>query len=312
MSKEAAMSMLTGIPTGSPTPPPSPTVQEAPASQPAQSTPFSQLARQEANLVKARQEFKREQELVSKEKQQILGIKTQYDRWLDTKKTDPIAALKELGFSESDVFNYMAAQQPVELTAEQRTVQAAEAAADAKIKAFENAQIKRAADDQRKSDLSLIKGYRNEVAKTIQGNRDKFEWCAYKGAEAQDLIYETVLAVVKQSKGNDVISPAEATAMVEKWYEDEDEAMSISIKKRANRLPQQQQPVPQKPVLTRSRTLSGQSNAITGDHTPALARSRTLHQGTTATVAATRQTRNESRGEKRDRLIQALKNGTKL
>ena len=95
----------------------------------------------------------------------------------------------------------MAAQQPVELTPEQKAAKAAEEATNARIKAFEDAQVKRDREAQDNADQSVIRGYRNSVSKAIKADPEKFEYCNYNGPVAEELIYETVLAVVTSSKG---------------------------------------------------------------------------------------------------------------
>lgn len=302
MSKESAMAMATGTP---------PTALNAVVSQtqttpsttgePLQSTPFSQHAKKEAELVRKQQEFKKEQETWGQERARLQDAKKQYDNYNELKKTDPVAALKVLGFSETDIFNYMANQQPVELTPEQRAVQAAEQAADAKIKAFEEAQTKKIKDAQVAEDKSLIDGYRSELVQTMQKDKDKFEYCSYYGREALDLAYETTLAVVKESGGNDVISAQEAMQMVEEYYEDKDKEMD-RIKKRQSKIPAVAPPVPP----ARSRTLSGPAPQSEAPK-PTITKTRTLHNGATSTLAATRLSNNESREQKRERLINALR-----
>ena len=76
------------------------------------------------------------------------------------------------------------------------------------------------------ADQSVIRGYRNSVSKAIKADPEKFEYCNYNGPVAEELIYETVLAVVASSQGKDVPTPAEAAEMVESFYEEQDKAMN--------------------------------------------------------------------------------------
>lgn len=315
MSKEAAMAMLTGAPppasdqTSTLTPPPA--AEGTVTTQPSQlqSTPFNHLAKKEAELVRQRNEFKKEQETLATERAQLQEAAKQYQAYEEAKKTDPVAALKMLGFNEADIFNYMAGQQPAELTPEQKAVQAAEQAADTKIKAFEAAQAKKEKDAQEAQDLGLIQGFKGEVTSVIQKNPEKYEYCAFYGKSAEELAYEVTLAVVKNSNGEDIITAQEAADMVEEFYEEQDKLMS-SLKKRQ---PKVDSTVPtQKTEPTRSRTVTpGNPNAEQPKPTVTVTRSRTLHNGATSTIAAARQTKNETRDQKRDRLIEALKNGIK-
>ena len=274
----------------------------APAS--LQSTPFTHLAKKEAEIVRQRHELKKLQDENRAEKESLSSVKKQFDEYQATKAKDPIAALKTLGFSETDIFNYMSANQPEELSIDQKAAKAAEAAADAKIAAFEAGQLAKQQEEQQRIDQGLIKDYRAEVSKVIVNNPEKFEYCAYHGSAAEQLIYETVLEIVKESKGADVITPDEAAQLVESYYEEQDKLMS-GIKKRT--------PMPQ-PVVPQGTKDVRESKVTPGfpnepQPKPTLNRSRTLHQGAKATVAATRQLTHQTFQQKRERLIAAIKAG---
>lgn len=309
MSKDSAMSLLIGNPAPAPnvgTPPPN--VVETPnvGTSNLQSTPFNQLAKKEADLVRQRNEFKKERETVEAERDRLGKAAQEYHAYQEAKKTDPVAALKMIGFNETDIFNYMAAQQKPELTPEQRAIQAAEQAADAKIKAFEEGQIKKEKDAQLVQDRGLIQGFKQEVTGVMQKNPDQYEYCNFYGKPAQDLAYEVTLEVVRQSKGQDIITAKEAADMVEEFYEEQDKLMS-SLKKRQ---PQAPATAPTQKEPERTRTLSTPPDNPDKPK-PTITHSRTLHNGATSTVASTRQTRNETREQKRERLIEALRNGAK-
>jgi hypothetical protein len=314
MSKESALAMLTGNPTPTVPSNPIPTIPpvlEGQTSTPTEHTelksaPFSHLAKKEAELVRKREEFKKEQETWSQERARLADAKQKYDDYLKAKETDPVGALKILGFSETDLFNYLANQQPQELTSEQKAAQAAEKAAEAKIKEFQDNQLKKEKEAQDAQDRGLIEGFRNEVKDAIQKNKDKYEYCSYFGKPAEDLAYEITLAVVKESNGEDVITAEEAVRLAEEYYEEEDRAMS-QLKKRQ---PKVETPTQQKTEPTRTRTVTpGHPNA--DQPKPTVNKSRTL-AGTASTIASTRVSRNETKEQKRERLIEALRNGTKL
>lgn len=300
MSKESAMAALTGTPA-----PSSPGLSAVPNAEPQalQSTPFAQLAKKEEEIVRQRNDVKRDREQIESEKQKILAIRKEYDNYTATKATDPVKALKMLGFTEADIFNYMAGNQPEELSPEQKAVKAAEEAADARIKAFEDSQTKRVQEEQKKSDDALVQGYRREAAKVVESNSDDFKYCNFYGPIAQDLIYETVLAIVKESDGKDVVTPKEAAEMVEQYYREQDEAMS-KLRTPATNVE------PVKADTTRSRTVTP-GFAQTDQPKPTITKTRTLHSATTSTVASMRQNRNETREQKRERLMDALRNGAK-
>ena len=293
MSKEAALAVAQTVAVETPTP--QPTQESAPQAAPEtapqasaqpemQSKAFSHLAKKEAELRRRQDELKAEREKVT-------PILKKYEEFESLKKNDPIAAMKMLGFSETDIFNYMAQNAPEELTPEQKAAAAAESAAEAKIKAFEDAQSKKELERQKVADQQVIQAYRGEVSKLLKSKAEDFEYCNFQGAAAEELIYETVLAIAKESNGQDVPTPLEAARMVEEYYEEQDKAMS-KLKKRQPANPA----LPPEPVKPeRSRTLANMNKTI-----PARA---------TATVASVKTTENESRSAKRERLIEKLRNG---
>lgn len=302
MSHDSALALASGAPAVEATP-----TSAAEVAPPIlQSTPFSHLAKKEAELVRQRTEFKREQETWGQERSRLAEAKKQYDQYNEAKKTDPVAALKMLGFSETDIFNYMANAQPPELSAEQKVVQAAEAAAEAKIKAFEDGQIKKQQDAQISQDRQLIQGFKTELAQTIEKNAEKYEYCAYYGPEAEALAYEITLAVVNDSKGADIITANEAVQMAEEYFEERDKEMN-KLKKR-NPTPAAPEP---KAEPTRTRTVSAPQTAVSDIPKPTITKSRTLNNGISSTIASTRLARNETREQKRERLISALAGGAK-
>lgn len=304
MSKESALAFATSQPQGSPEVIPTANQGGAIVSHPQNPLPdsptpaeaelpskaFGVIAKKEAELQRLREEFKKEREVFASERSQVESIQKQYQEYMALKSKDPVAAMKMLGFSETDLINYLAANQPQELTPEQKAAQAAKEAADARIKEFEEMQAKRQAEEQAKADQKLIDQYRQGIAGAIKAAPEKYEYCNYFGDAAQELIYETVLAVVKESGGKDVPTPDEAAAMVEAYYEEQDKEMS-KIKKRTPVI--QEAPAP---VETKT--------------TPPARPTRTLNSQATATVAAAKPIAGETREQKRERLIQRLRNGT--
>ena len=291
MSKETAMAIATGVPVAAPQETPIETPQ-APSQPSPDSRSFAHLAKKEAELQKERQSF-------LAEKSKLEEANKQYNEYLNKKKEDPIAALKMLGFSESDIFNYMAAAAPVEKTAEEKAIEAAAAEADRRIKAFEETQAKKEAEAQKQADNSLIQTYKSDVAKAIQADPITFEYCNYHGPLAQDLIYETVLAVVKESGGKDVPTPLEAAQMVEEFYEEQDKAM-MNLKKRQPKSAPVEEP---KKDPERTRTVVEKPKT---DDIPKP--TRTITRNATVTAASARNL-TETREQKRERLIEKLRGG---
>ena len=302
MSNQTALVVAT-----TPVPEVVPATPQTPAQAPLQSTAFSQLAKKEAELVRQRSEFKKEQEATRLEKAKVEEYQKKIQAYEQAKQTDPVAALKMLGFSEQDIFNYMASQQKTEPTAEEKAAQAAAKAADEKIRAFEEQQTRRLLHEQQQKDQSLIAGFKSELGKALQQTKDSLEYCAYYGPEAEDLAYEITLAVVKESKGQEILTPHEALQMAEEYFEERDKEMSTLKKRKAQSVPIEA-PKPKQPERTRTVTPADPREAPK----PTITKTRTLTNAATSTVASSRLTRNETREEKRERLIQALKDGVKL
>lgn len=315
MSREAAMSMLTGqapsvaqTSTEGQVATVGPEVPKAPDQGQLDSSRFAQLAKKEAQLVKEREETKRDREAIAAEKAKLKAIQEKFARFEEKRKTDGIAALKELDYTEADFFNWAAAQEKPEPTPEEKIAQAAEAAAEARIKKFEEEQQAKLAKEQAERDQSLITSFKSDISSALEASKEKLEYCAYYGPLAEELAYEFVVEAVRQSQGKDCPTAQEALEAVEAYYEEQDKAMS-SIKKRSP----QQQPTPE-PEATgkapeRSRTVTP-GYPKEEQPKPTINKSRTLSNAATATVASTRP-RVETREQKRERLMEYLRNGMK-
>lgn len=310
MSKEAAMSMLTGTPVQTSTPAGSPglVAVETPKAPALDSTAFAALAKKEAQFVKEREQFKRERDETLAEREKLKTLHQRYQQFEENKTKDPVAALKELGFKEADIFNYMAAQDKPEATPQELAAQAAREATEARIKEFEDAQAKKLQDEITARDNGLIQGFKSDINQAIRANPEKFEFCSHYGPIAEDLIYETALAVVKESGGKDPITAEEITEMVENYYEEQDKAMN-TLKKRKPQAPDPATPEA-KGQPERSRTVTpGFPNEP--QQKPTVTKSRTLSNAATASVASTVTRGQESKGQKRERLMAWLASGEK-
>ena len=276
MSREQAMQMLQAtIPTGgaagaltapvlSSVPPQTQVDTPAEASQPKpselESTRFSQLAKKESELQRQRELLKKEQTQFMTESQKLAEMQKQFNTFTELKSKDPVAALKQLGFSETDLFNFIADQQD-NSTPEEKAAKAAQA----EIQKFTDAQAKKEADLLAKRNAEVLQEFRQKITTTIANDPDKYEYCNYHGPLAEELIYETVAAVLESDKV--VISVEEAAQMVEQYYEDQDESMK-TLKKRqpkAETAPAVAPEAPLKPQVSPkpmpSRTLSSKTGA---------------------------------------------------
>lgn len=313
MSKEAAMAMLTGQPvtqvnhsliTGdmnAVSEQPETRLPEAPAvSDNAKITIPSDreamLVKKEAKIVREREEYKRELALMQQEKQKIMEINTQYQAFLEKKKTDPVAALKDLEFTEADLFNFMAGQEKKEPTMEEL----AEAAATRKMSEWEEKQAKLAQEVSQKQDEVTLTKYETNIQSVYKSDPDKYELSLYYPERTKE--YSMWVATEHILKdGNDPLKPHEVADIVEAMYEGELERMK-NLKKMKNHEAQMLQDpsvVKQEPV--RTRTL--QTNGVVQTQAP-----KTITNKATATLAS-RVVRQETSEQKRARLIDKLRNG---
>lgn len=309
MGKESALAALTGAPapvTQNPAPHTTGDTTPSVTSQPNTSDAFAQLAKKESAVVKERLQLKQDRELAAKERADAQAIIQKDQQFEELRKRDVVQALKLKGFSEQDIFNYLADQQPKELSPEEKAAKAASDAAEAKINAWEEKQAKDKADERAKADAGLITGFKGTIAKTIEAEKEKYEYCAHYGEMANDLVYEAVLAIIKDAKGEGIPEPRElrkqAIDLVEEYYEEQDKAMN-TIKKR-NPAPATTQEPAKTPERTRTVTDSrGEPVA------PTVTKTRTLSNGAVATAASAMRNRTETKDQKRERLINALREG---
>lgn len=314
MSKAEAMAMMTGQPTNNVNPSlitggmPKETGLSPGIDVPQESAPtseaknidsdrFAMLAKKEARLQREREEWKVN---TQKERAEIEDLKKRlkdpYDKIQEFEKlrgTDPIAALKSIGFSETEIFNYMAGQEKKEPTVDEL----ARAAASEEVNKYKEEQAKIANDTQKTKETALIEQYSSQISTAIKANPEKYEYSNYYGSVATELAMEFATENVKMN--GDLLSPEEIAQAVEDYYEEQDKAMSV-IKKR-NPAPSINPPpeVGVKKEL-RTRTLA---------QTPGQQPMKTLTNKVAATAASTI-TRRETHEQKKDRLISALKAGT--
>lgn len=319
MSKEAAMALATGQPVNNVNPSlitgsmngvttsdpgiGSPGLTPVEVATGIDSDRFAMLAKKEAKVQRERDEWKA---TMAKERAEIEDLKaklrTPYEKiqaFEALRAKDPIAALKEIGFSETDIFNYLAGQEKKEPTVEE----IAEQVADKKLSTYKEEQAKVADDARKVREQGLVSQYSTQIASAITASPEKYEYANYYGEAAKELALEFATENVKLN--GELLSPEEIAQAVEDYYEEQDKAMSV-IKKRnppsANeeKLTAEQQ-YTKTPV--RTRTMAAKAGE------PAPAPMKTLTNRVTATAASTI-TRRETHEQKKERIIAALKSGT--
>jgi DNA-binding helix-hairpin-helix protein with protein kinase domain len=289
MSVETAMALATGQPTVTPVAPVE-VISEAPKVEaPLESTRFTHLAKKEAELVKQREEFKRERDFINAEKEKLKPIHEKLSQFEQLKKTDPVAAIKMLEFTDEDFVNYMASREDNSSPEEK----ARKAALD-EINKFTSEQKKREDEVREATNNKIINEFKDSITKAISSDKEKYELSNVVGKQAEELAFDFVTECVKL--GIEPPNAEEAADYVEKYYEDYFKGIMTTKK------------------LTPKEAVAAAKEAIAAPDAPLKAEvnprptSKTLSNKSGATVAST-VTRRESASEKRERLIQKLANG---
>lgn len=247
---------------------------------------FAQFAKKEAKL-------QREREALATEKKAMLESKAKYDDvekkfrdFENLRQTDPIAAMKLAGFSDTDIFNVYAKAEQDKKASESPEAKAI-AAADARIKEFEEKQAKQAEEAKKATDDATLKRFRSDITKTVTSDKDKYEYCNFNGPYAEDLIYVTMENIVKELKPDESMpSLSEVADMVETYFEEQDKSMN-SLKKRGYKPVEVQAEVEAAPTpITRSKTLSNKiaptvastAGAVSKRESPAEKKARLVKQ----------------------------------
>lgn len=198
------------------------------------STRWAHLTKKEAALVKERDAFKKERESFQKEQTEASKYKRAWEmvnEIAELQKTDAIGAMRKAGFSDADMMNFLA-QSEDNSTPDEKAAKIVKS----EIEKFKDEQAKIAEENNRKTqelqkqqeDRTLAK-FKSEIDSYVKKESEKYEYCSFYGEQAQDMIYETISAVLQDS--GEMISIDEATQLVEEHYEDVDRAMN-SLKKR--------------------------------------------------------------------------------
>lgn len=297
MSKESALASIQ-----QPAAPiaPQETPEPAPPAQP-DAARFASIARKEAEVVRRQEQYKKDLEAFNADKEKVRGILTKAETFEELRKTDPVAALKHLGYSDTDIFNMLANQDPPkEPTPEDKTAKLVQD----EIQKFKDDEAKKAKDERDKNDKATIDEYKGSISKFLETNKDKLEYCAFFGEQASDLAYEIILAGLKESKGEELIPVNEAFDMAESFYEEQDKNMTTKLKKRQAA----EAPAPDAPVdPTKDRTRTVTPADPNYKQPPVITRTRTISNAATASTASTAAPRNETREQKRERLINQIK-----
>lgn len=294
MSKESALAQATG------TPAPALDASTAPKDQvlDASTTPnttssdpnVQALLKKEVRLVKEQEAFKlkqREWEEKVKRADALLERDRQFD---ETKKKDSFAALKMLGFTDTEIVNGLAAATPSEKTAEET----AEEIARRVLKENNDALDVKAKEAEAKKNVEVIDRFQKSIGSMIDANPDKYEFCKFNGSAAQELIYETVAETLKDS--GKLLTVSEATDLVEKYYEDRSAEMTKLKKLTPKEAVTEVKAEPKRETVVHPKI---------DDNKPRPTKTLTNRVAPTVTTGQ----RSESPSEKRERLAQVLRSG---
>lgn len=228
MSKEAALAIATGTPvpqgaknesnTEAPT-------AAVPSGAPTDDQRVQALIKKEVSLVKDRESLKKKEAELQEKFSQAEKLLARDNEYNEIKKTDKIKALKMLGWNDNDIFEALAESAPRDKTPEE----IARAAALDEIKKDNDRRAAETQEAQSKRNADLIKGLQVKISTVVDKNPDKYEFCKFNGAIAEDLIYSTIDEVVKAE--NKLLTVEEAADMVESYYEEQAKAMD-GLKKR--------------------------------------------------------------------------------
>lgn len=303
MSKQSALAAavttapVTGVTTMTATPEPK-LVEEVKESAPDElvSSRIAQIAKKEARYQEEMNKFKQERESFMKEKTEFEPLAKQWKEFQELKSKDPVAAIKHLGLSDTDFINFVAAQEDTSTPEEK-----ARKIVDAEIAKFRQEQEQEKQKTVQERHTDTITGFKKNIDVTVKTNNDKLEFCNFYGEAAQDLIFETVNTAFQEDlKENPDATPMtamEAAELVEQYYEDQWKQMG-GLKKA-------------KPETKVEEPVAKKEEPLKAEVSPGRPIHKTLtNRVAPSTPAAAPERKMESREQKRQRLIDALRSGT--
>lgn len=241
---------------------------------------FAAIAKKEQRAVHRELELKKKElELQAKEKELTAKL-TPFQEFELQRAKDPVAALRGLGFSETDIFNWLAQSEKKELTPEEK----AEAAAQKKIDEFKKEQADKETQTKTRAEQETIARFKTRLKGFLEVNKEKYEHCAYQGVIAETEAYFLTEQIAKDT--GKLPSIDEVYTALEQFYDDEHQAR-LKLKKYQPKVEPEviQQPKKDEPVPRGTKTIT---NAAT------------------ATIASTVK-RVETREQKRERLINQIR-----
>lgn len=291
MSKEGAIAMISGE---APVAPAAIPVEAPAVPQQMESSKLALLAKKESQIVKEREIIKREKEATAKERAEYQKILDKAKKFEETRTSDPIRALRDIGFSETEIFNYLGSQQKKESTPEE----IARNAALEEIKKNNDAQAKVQAEVRRKENEGIIQNYKKSISQTMQSDKEKFKINNLMGPIAEEYAFMMAEQCVKD--GQEPPTAKEAAEWVEELLRQQYQEMKNILEP----APAAQETTVAKKPIERTRTLD------TSNKTPPTP-PKTLTNRVAPNAASTAPKKNETPTDKRERLKQWLATGVK-
>jgi len=302
MSKAAAMALMTGLPASSHEVKPSLLTPDVPASGNADSQPeaaapkeelqssrLAILAKKEAALIKEREALKKDREQYLKDKEVADGYLKRGKEFDETFSKDKKAALKLLGYTDTDIVNFMAEADIKEPTAED----IARRVAKEEAQTLRDEMAKEKAENQTAYNNRLVTGLKTDIKNSIKDNPDKYDFCTFEGPEAETMAYQVIVDELKET--GKLLSHTDALDIVEELLEEQDKERRARIKKLQ---------------AAKTDALSSDKSAPTSlkDAEPlkSNAKPKTLTNAIAPTTAASVAPRSETRDQKKQRLVNAL------
>lgn len=271
---------------------------------PAQNLDASRLAifaKKEAKFRQEQEAFRLERE---KWQQELELAKTTNQRvrdFEDLAKKDKIAALKQLGWSDTDIINAMNPENN-----EPSAEEIARKIAQEETQKIRDEQKQREEEAAKAQNEALITQLKTDIGSAIKANAEKFEFCNFEGAEAEAQAYQIIVENLREN--GELLSVEEALEITEEYYEERAKAVLSGVKKL--------KPAPAAETTTASGAEPAGATTSRGANTgkPPVSnvpqKSKTLTNSVTATttaLASTTQNKRETPAEKRERLINEIK-----
>lgn len=252
------------------------------------SSALSHLAKKEAKLQADREAFKKEQEEFAPIKLKVQEVWDKAQAFEATRQTDPIKALRDIGFTEKEIVDYLSQEEAPALTTEE--------VVKAELKKFKDEEAAKLLEVQKKNDEVLISKFKTDLSSTVSADPEKYELCAYHGPVAEEIMFEIAIQEAKEGK---VPNPKSIADDVEDFYVQQFESMQ-----KLKKLTPKEKAILEAKAPERTRVVHPPQDVVKPKPT-------TLTNKIAATAAslAKPQGRIETREEKRARLEQMIRNG---